>query len=176
MYFILLLQYSNKVKGAAIRKAQRYVLGEVVIIQDGDLEYDPNDYDRVLEPILEGRERVVYGSRNLDKATNRGNLVFYLGGKTISLIASILYRIKITDINTCYKGFEAELFKSIPLTDSRFDFCEEITSKCLRKGEKITEVPIRYYPRKVAEGKKIKFRDGIRSIRTLLKYRLWKTQ
>ncbi len=174
MGFLLLFQDEMQGKGVAVKTAQSHISGDAVIIQDGDLEYDPNDYKKVLEPILRGQERIVYGSRNLDKNTKRGNFVFYWGGRMISLIASILYGTRLTDINTCYKGFDAELFKSIQLTDSKFDFCEEITAKCLMRGEKIKEVPISYYPRKVIEGKKLKFRDGFRSIRTLVKYRFSK--
>lgn len=170
--FTLIVHDQNKGKGAAIKSAQSAVAGEAVIIQDGDLEYDPNDYPAVLEPILKGEEKIVYGSRNL-KDNARSSLAFYLGGKLVTAVGNIIYGTRLTDINTCYKGFEAELFKSIPLDEPRFEFCEEVTAKASIKGAHILEVPINYRPRTIEQGKKIRPIDGLRAIMALIKYRFW---
>ncbi|MCL4405977.1 MAG: glycosyltransferase family 2 protein [Patescibacteria group bacterium] len=173
MGFTLIIHSRNQGKGAAIKSAQAVVSGTAVIIQDGDLEYDPKDYPVVLEPILSGKEKVVYGSRRLKK--NQWNsLAFYLGGQMITVIGNLLYGIRLTDLNTCYKGFEAELFKKIPLAEPRFNFCEEVTAKVSRMGAHIVEVPINYYPRTIKQGKKIRPIDAVRSIATLIKYKAFK--
>lgn len=172
MGFALLAHEKNMGKGSAIKTAQPHVLGSAVIIQDGDLEYNPNDYKLVLEPIINGKNAVVYGSRNLKK-NKRHSIAFFLGGKTITAFANFLYAVNLTDINTCYKGFNTEIFKRIPLNKPRFDFCEEITAKVLRMGYNIIEVPIDYCPRTISQGKKIKPMDALRAIKTLIKYRFW---
>ncbi len=170
--FTLLAHDRNKGKGAAVRTAQKETIGETVIIQDGDMEYDPNDYAVVLQPIIDKKKKAVYGSRNL-RRNRRYSIAFYLGGRLITLIANIIYKTRLTDLNTCYKGFEGNLFRSIPLSDSRFDFCEEITAKVSRMGYEIAEVPIKYNPRTIGEGKKIRPTDALRAIMTLLRYRSW---
>jgi glycosyltransferase involved in cell wall biosynthesis len=171
MGFTLITHSQNQGKGAAIRSAQPIVAGAAVIIQDGDLEYDPNDYLVVLEPILLGKERVVYGSRNL-KNNPRHSFAFYLGGRLITAVGNLLYGVHLTDLNTCYKGFETELFKTIPLAEPRFNFCEEITAKVSRMGVSIIEVPINYRPRTIEQGKKIRPADALRAIVTLIKYKI----
>ncbi|MCK4856826.1 MAG: glycosyltransferase family 2 protein, partial [candidate division Zixibacteria bacterium] len=137
---------------------------------DADLEYDPNDYRALIEPIIEGRTQVVYGSRNL-KANGFSYKTFQLGGKLLTWITNILFGSKLTDEPTCYKVFAADLLKSIPLQCKRFEFCPEVTAKVLRQGIEIVELPISYYPRSRKEGKKINWRDGLEAIWTLIRYR-----
>lgn len=161
----------NKGKGYAVREGIRLAAGEAIIIQDADLEYDPNDYTSLILPLLNDECRVVYGSRILKRENKYSYQTFYLGGRFISLVTSILFNQKITDEPTCYKTFDASLLKSIPLTSNRFGFCPEVTAKVLRKGIKIKEVPISYFPRSKQEGKKIKWRDGVEALYLLLKYR-----
>jgi dolichol-phosphate mannosyltransferase len=168
----LLLTGGNEGKGAAIRKGLAVTTGDIVIIQDADLEYNPNNYRDIIAPIVSGEHKVVYGSRerNLNNRVHSG-VAFYAGGKFLSLLTNILYGSSITDEPTCYKAFDAALLKSIPLTCTRFEFCPEVTSKVLRRNIDIVEVPIDYYPRKKDEGKKIRWRDGVEAIWTLVKYR-----
>ena len=168
----VVLQPENAGKGAAIRRGLEEVRGDIVIIQDADLEYNPDNYAALIAPILEGRSRVVYGSRERN-ANNRlhSGVGFYAGGKFLSALTNLLYGSQITDEPTCYKVFDAELLRSIPLTCTRFEFCPEVTAKVLRRGIDIVEVPIDYFPRKKHEGKKINWRDGVEAIWTLLRWR-----
>ena len=159
----------NMGKGWAIRTALKYVSGEIVIIQDADLEYEPEDYPRLIEPIVSGEASVVYGPRSLGKKISY--LSFYLGGQFLSFLTNILYGSHITDEATCYKVFRADVIKGINLKCERFEFCPEVTAKLLKKGYKIYEVPIHYYPRSIKEGKKINWKDGLEAIWTLIKYR-----
>lgn len=167
--FIFLKHSKNKGKGAAIKTALQKARGDFVIIQDADLEYDPKEYKLLLNAI-DDEHQVVYGSRNLGKA-KRGYFLFFLSGKLLSFFCSLLYGAKITDINTCYKLFRADIIKEINLESNGFEFCEEVTIKILRKGYKIKEVPIHYYPRSFKEGKKIKFKDGVIALWTIIKNR-----
>jgi len=157
-------------KGSAIREGLKYVTGDIVIIQDADLEYDPNDYYELVRPIVEGRASVVYGSRILGN-NEKSSLCFYLGGRLLTFLANILYKANITDEPTCYKVFLTAVIKSIDLKCKRFDFCPEVTAKVRKMGYEILEVPIHYYPRSLEEGKKIRWQDGIEAIWTLIKYR-----
>lgn len=168
----VVLQERNQGKGAAIRRGLEEVRGDIVIIQDADLEYNPDNYAALIAPILEGRSRVVYGSRERNK-NNRlhSGLAFYAGGKFLSALTNLLYGSDITDEPTCYKVFDAALLKDIPLTCTRFEFCPEVTAKVLRRGHAIVEVPIDYFPRKKNEGKKINWRDGVEAVWTLLRWR-----
>ncbi|MBN2280024.1 MAG: glycosyltransferase family 2 protein [Candidatus Marinimicrobia bacterium] len=161
----------NQGKGSAIKTAIRHLTGNVVIIQDADLEYDPEDYNKLIDPIIQQKAQVVYGSRFLNKSNKHSYMRFYLGGIFVSFIANILYHQKLTDEPTCYKVFDAAFLKSIPLKCERFEFCPEITAKIAKKGIRIREIPINYYPRSIKEGKKINWKDGLEAIWTLIKYR-----
>jgi glycosyltransferase involved in cell wall biosynthesis len=163
----------NQGKGAAIRTAIKQCTGDVVIIQDADMEYDPNDYPLLIEPILQGACKVVYGSRRLKKSNKQHSaLSFFLGGVGLTMLTNLLYPgARITDEPTCYKTFDGDLLRSIPLRCTGFEFCPEVTAKVLKRGQRIVEVPISYFPRHISEGKKIKWRDGVIAIWTLIRFR-----
>jgi dolichol-phosphate mannosyltransferase len=155
-------------KGAAIRTALEYAHGEYVLIQDSDLEYDPQDYPALLRPLETGEANVVYGVR--PDRPERG-LRFFLGAKLLTHLANLLYGAGIHDEATCYKVFRRSLISKINLDCRRFEFCPEVTAKLCRLGEKIAEVPISYVPRSAGDGKKIRHSDGWLAIWTLLRYR-----
>lgn len=163
----------NQGKGAAIRTGLAHVTGDVIIIQDADLEYDPAQYPQLIRPIRERRAQVVYGSRNLSR-NPRSSWTFYWGGRLLSWITNLLYGSDITDEATGYKVFRTEVLKSLSLESTGFEFCPEVTAKVLRKGIRIYEVTISYTPRSHREGKKIRWKDGLIAIWTLVKYRFWK--
>jgi dolichol-phosphate mannosyltransferase len=156
-------------KGAAIRTALAYARGEYILIQDSDLEYDPQDYQALLRPLVQGRANVVYGVR--PDRPERG-LRFFLGAKLLTHLTNLLYRAGIHDEATCYKVFRRSLLSQIDLQCRRFEFCPEVTAKLCRMGEKIAEVPVSYTPRSAGEGKKIRHSDGWLAIWTLIRYRL----
>jgi len=155
-------------KGAAIRTALEYARGEYVLIQDSDLEYDPQDYPALLRPLEQGGANVVYGVR--PDRPERG-LRFFLGAKLLTHLANFLYGAGIHDEATCYKVFRRSLIAQVRLECRRFEFCPEVTAKLCRMGEKIAEVPISYTPRSAGEGKKIRHSDGWLAIWSLLRYR-----
>lgn len=159
-------------KGRAIRTGIKHISGDIVIIQDADLEYDPQDYLKLVEPIVKGETKVVYGTR-FPRMKKRPPLLnkFFMANRILTATANILYNAKITDEPTCYKVFDANALKSINLKSERFEFCPEVTAKVRKKGFKIKEIPIAYYPRSVEEGKKIKWNDGFEAIWILIKYR-----
>ena len=160
----------NRGKGAAIRTGVARARGAYTIIQDADLEYDPNDFARLLAVARERGARVVYGSRILGGQAFSYRS-FYWGGRLVSLVASILYWRRITDEPTCYKLFDTALLKSLPLRENGFGFCPEVTALVCRRGERIIEVPISYAPRSMKEGKKIRWTDGLEALWILLKHR-----
>ena len=164
----------NQGKGMAVRTGIQAVTGNYVVMQDADLELDPNDFARMLPHLLSGQYQVVYGSRFLAEENSHTYFSYQLGGKFLSVMTNLLYDQRITDEPTCYKMFDAGLLKSIPLDCKGFEFCPEVTAKVSRLSYKIKEVPIRYYPRSIEEGKKLRLRDGLKAIGTLLKYRFWK--
>ena len=163
----------NQGKGAAIRTAMAHVTGDLVVTQDADLEYDPQDYPALLAPFSNPAVQVVYGSRNL-RTNPRSSWSFYWGGRLLSWVANLLYGSRITDEATGYKVFRTDLLRSLNLQPTRFEFCPEVTGKLLRRGVEIHEVPITYRPRSFEEGKKIQWYDGIDAIWTLVKYRFGK--
>lgn len=166
----VVFQTPNQGKGAAIRRGLPEATGDIVIIQDADMEYDPNDYQSLIDPIIAGEAKVVYGSRQLGNNTFSYRR-FYLGGLVLSWLTNLLYGSKITDEPTCYKVFRKDVLDSIELKCKRFEFCPEVTAKVLKKGIKITERPISYRPRSIEQGKKIRWRDGVEAIFTLFRYR-----
>jgi len=160
----------NLGKGAAVRIGLTYAGGGIIIIQDADLELDPNEYGRLMEPILAGRTRVVYGSRFL--GTNPGiPLITLAANRFLVLLTNLLYDSSLTDMETAYKVFSSQVLKDIRLRCMRFELEPEITAKLLKNGDRILEVPISYQPRTVQGGKKIGWRDGWKAIVTLFKYR-----
>ena len=173
----IIFHEANTGKGASIKSALKKVTGDIVIIQDADLEYDPQEFGKLIEPILNGETEVVYGSRNLktDAGGRHANPIssssFYLGGIFLSKLANFLYGTQITDESTGYKVFKTEVIKNIDLKCRGFAFCAEVTAKLCRKGYRIKEVPISYRPRGFKQGKKIHWYDGLIAVITLLKYR-----
>lgn len=167
----------NSGKGAAIKSSVNYILGDIVIIQDADLEYDPKDYKEVIFPIIKNKSKIVYGSRVLNKIRyNQTNFISNFRifcNHILTLFTNLLYRQNLTDAHTCYKAFDAKIFKQINLKENDFAFCPEITAKVSKLGFKIFEVPINYVGRNYNEGKKISFYDGIRAVIVLLKYRIF---
>ncbi len=162
----------NRGKGYAIRMGFKKASGSIIGIQDADLEYDINDYKKLLNPIIKNECLIVYGSRFKKKGVWKKNS-FYYGNKILSFLTSLIYFKKVTDMETCYKVFRKEILKKIKLKANRFDIEPEITSKILRKGYKIKEIQIRYNPRTKKEGKKIKAIDGLSAVYTLIKYRFF---
>ncbi len=164
----------NQGKGAALRTMIPHATGDVVIIQDADLEYSPEEYERLLAPIRDGKTNVVYGSR----FSGSGRAMFFwhaLGNKFLTLVTNLLYDSTLSDMETCYKVFRRELLQSLPLRANRFDIEPELTAKTLKHGERIWEVPITYSGREYREGKKITWKDGIVAVGVLIRCKFFST-
>jgi glycosyltransferase involved in cell wall biosynthesis len=162
----------NQGKGAAVRTGFAQATGDIFLIQDADLEYDPRDYPALIRPIVEGRAEVVYGSRLRGGPTKAMFFWHMVGNRFLTLVTNILYNAILTDMETCYKAFKADVVRNIPLNARGFEFEPEITSKVLKRGHRIYEVPISYYGREFNEGKKIQpLKDGPKALYYLVKYR-----
>jgi glycosyltransferase involved in cell wall biosynthesis len=162
----------NQGKGAAVRTGFKNATGDFFLIQDADLEYDPREYGTLLQPILEGRAKVVYGSRFRGGPTKTMFFWHMLGNRFLTLVTNLLYDTILSDMETCYKCFVADVIRDIPLRAQGFEFEPEVTAKVLKRGHRIYEVPISYTGREFEEGKKISpWRDGFKAVWTLIKYR-----
>jgi len=160
----------NRGKGAAIRTGMAVARGDLLLVQDADLEYDPSDWPKLLDPILRGKARVVYGSRFTGERMNMLPL-HWIGNRFLSFVTNLLYSSTMSDMETCYKLFDRTVLDGITIQSDRFDFEPEITAKVLRRGHRIYEVPISYAGRELVDGKKITWRDGFGALRALVKYR-----
>jgi len=160
----------NQGKGAAIRTGMAAARGDLLLVQDADLEYDPEDWPSLLEPVLRGKAQVVYGSRFTGQRKNMLPL-HWIGNRFLSLVTNVLYSSTMSDMETCYKLFDTRVLEGITIESDKFDFEPEITAKVLRRGYRIYEVPISYAGREVSEGKKITWRDGVGALRALIKHR-----
>ncbi len=162
---------SNGGKGAAVRDGIAASSGSIIIIQDGDLEYEPNDYQNCIEPIISGKSFVVYGSRERKKHNGYSNLRFYLGGLAVTWFTNLLFAAHLTDEPTCYKTFAGDLIRKLEFENNSFGWEPEITCKLLRLGYRIDETAVSYTPRHIAEGKKIRWKDGLQAFKIILEWR-----
>lgn len=162
----------NRGKGRAIRTGLQHVTGDVVIIQDADLEYDPAEIPSIVKPIYDGRCVVTYGSRFLGRSPTGMRLPNYVANRLLALMVALLYGQVITDEATAYKAFRTDVIHSIPLRCERFEFCPEVTAKLLLRGYRIHETPVTFFARTFEEGKKIGWRDFVEAVQTLLRCRV----
>jgi glycosyltransferase involved in cell wall biosynthesis len=171
----ILYHEANRGKGAALRTGIQAATGDILIIQDADLEYDPNEYPRLVEPILRDRADVVFGSRFMGGMPHRVLYFWHrVGNGFLTLVSNMLTNLNLTDMETCYKVFRREIIQAIAIEEDRFGFEPEITAKVAKTGCRIYEVGISYYGRTYAEGKKIGWKDGVRALYCIFKYNLFR--
>lgn len=168
-----LFQEHNRGKGAALRRGFAEACGDILLVQDADLEYDPRDYAKLLEPIQDGRADVVYGSRFLGGPQRVHFFWHYIGNKFLTLLSDMLTNLKITDMETCYKVFRREVIGSMRLRSNRFGFEPEVTARVAKGRWRVYEVPISYAGRSYEEGKKITWKDGVTTFFAILRYRFF---
>jgi len=174
--YIIIFNDKNYGKGFSVRQGIKNASGNIIIIQDADLEYNPQNYNDLVKPILDNNAQVVYGSRAKGpNSAQHSHLTFYLGGKLLTKLTNILYHSKLSDQPTCYKVFKKSVLDIIDLKENGFGFCSEITCKLLIKDIEPYEVPIDYFPRNKSDGKKISWKDGLRAIYIIFKYRIKST-
>ncbi len=170
----IILNNKNYGKGYSIRKGIEKSTGDIILIQDADLEYDPRDYKKLIKPIEEGLADVVFGSRFLGLGDRRVLYFWHtIGNKFLTLFSNMLSNLNLTDMEVCYKAFKSECLKSIKLKENRFGFEPEVTAKIAKKNFKIYEVGVSYFGRKYSDGKKITWKDGFSAIRCIIKYNLF---
>jgi len=171
----VILQPKNQGKGAALRAGFAAATGDVLVVQDADLEYDPQEYGKLLKPILDGQADVVYGSRFTGEGPHRVLFFWhYVGNKFLTLVSNMFTNLNLTDMETCYKMFRKEVLEGITIQQNRFGFEPEITAKVARGNWRIYEVGISYYGRTYEDGKKIGWKDGVQALWCILRYGVWR--